>query len=178
MKYVYLLQSIDFSDETYVGLTDDLRARFTAHNAGRSPHTAKYKLWRLVTYIAFSNEQKAVEFERYLKSASAGRLQTSGYGRHAPWSALAPCSAVQHGAKRESDAAKRLTGGDFDLGIAARHRLIERGNNSVHVSTQDRPLGVSKNNDRYSPTGQVLLIPDVLVSCYEYFEAFSLSCIK
>jgi putative endonuclease len=70
MKYVYLLQSIDFPDETYVGLTDDLRPRFTAHNAGRSPHTSKYKPWRLVTYIAFSNEQKAVEFERYLKSAS------------------------------------------------------------------------------------------------------------
>jgi putative endonuclease len=70
MKYVYLLQSIDFPDKTYVGLTDNLRARFTAHNAGRSPHTSKYKPWRLVTYTAFSNEQKAVEFERYLKSAS------------------------------------------------------------------------------------------------------------
>jgi putative endonuclease len=72
MKYVYLLQSIEFPDETYVGLTDDLRSRFTAHNAGRSPHTAKYKPWRLVTYVAFSDERKAVAFERYLKSA-AGR---------------------------------------------------------------------------------------------------------
>ena len=69
MKYVYLLQSIELPDETYVGLTDDLRSRFSAHNAGRSPHTAKYKPWRLVTYVAFS-ERKAVEFERYLKSAS------------------------------------------------------------------------------------------------------------
>ena len=67
MKYVYLLQSIDFPDETYVGLTDDLRARLEAHNAGRSLHTAKYKPWCLVTYVAFSDEQKAVEFERYLK---------------------------------------------------------------------------------------------------------------
>jgi predicted GIY-YIG superfamily endonuclease len=31
MKYVYLLQSIDFPEETYVGLTDDLRSRFTLH---------------------------------------------------------------------------------------------------------------------------------------------------
>ncbi|HEY7243032.1 MAG TPA: GIY-YIG nuclease family protein [Xanthobacteraceae bacterium] len=52
-------KTVEFPDETYVGLTDDLRARFTAHNSGRSPHTAKYKPCRLVTYIAFSNEQKA-----------------------------------------------------------------------------------------------------------------------
>ena len=70
MKYVYLLESIDNPDQSYVGLTDDLRARLAAHNAGQSPHTAKYKPWRLVTYIAFSDEAKAVAFERYLKSAS------------------------------------------------------------------------------------------------------------
>ena len=70
MKYVYLLQSLNFPNQTYVGLTDDLRARFSAHNKGRSPHTDKYKPWRLVTYIAFSDHQKAVDFERYLKSAS------------------------------------------------------------------------------------------------------------
>ena len=70
MKYVYLLRSIDFPKETYVGLTDDLRARPAAHNAGRSPHTTKYKPWRLVTYVAFSDERRAVEFEKYLKSAS------------------------------------------------------------------------------------------------------------
>ena len=70
MKYVYLLQSLICPDETYVGLSDDLRARFAAHNEGRSPHTAKFRPWGLVTYIAFSDHQKAVAFERYLKSAS------------------------------------------------------------------------------------------------------------
>jgi hypothetical protein len=29
MKYVHLLQSINFPNESYVGLTDDLRARFS-----------------------------------------------------------------------------------------------------------------------------------------------------
>lgn len=70
MKYVYLLQSINHPDETYIGLTDDLRARLSAHNAGQSLHTAKFKPWRLVTYVAFSDEQKAIAFERYLKTAS------------------------------------------------------------------------------------------------------------
>ena len=70
MKYVYLLESINYPEEFYVGLTDDLRARFAAHNAGQSPHTAKFKPWRLVTYLAFSDESKAVAFERYLKTGS------------------------------------------------------------------------------------------------------------
>jgi putative endonuclease len=70
MKYVYLLQSVEFPDQTYVSLTDDLKARFSAHNRGRSPHTDKYKPWCLVSYVAFSNERKAIEFERYMKSAS------------------------------------------------------------------------------------------------------------
>ena len=70
MIYVYLLQSISFPGQIYVGLTDDMRARLAAHNAGQSPHTAKFKPWRLVTYIAFSDKAKAVAFERYLKTAS------------------------------------------------------------------------------------------------------------
>ena len=68
--YVYLLKSISFPKQIYVGRTDDLRARLAAHNAGQSPHTAKFKPWDLVTYIAFSDEAKAIAFERYLKSAS------------------------------------------------------------------------------------------------------------
>ena len=70
MKYVYLLESIEHPNEFYVGLTDDLRARFKAHNSGQSLHTAKFKPWRLVSYVAFSDDQKAIAFERYLKSAS------------------------------------------------------------------------------------------------------------
>jgi putative endonuclease len=30
----------------------------------------KYKPWKLMTYIAFNNVAKAIEFERYLKSGS------------------------------------------------------------------------------------------------------------
>ncbi len=32
MKYVYILQSIEF-DRFYVGITDDLRKRFAKHSA-------------------------------------------------------------------------------------------------------------------------------------------------
>jgi putative endonuclease len=71
MKYVYILQSIIANpSKEYVGLTDDLKARFALHNEGKSPHTAKYRPWSLKTYVAFSDEEKAVAFEKYLKVGS------------------------------------------------------------------------------------------------------------
>ncbi len=74
MIYVYFLQSINFSDKFYTGLTNDLRRRVAEHNQGKSIHTNKYIPWKLKTCIAFSDEQKAFEFEqRYLKTSS-GRV--------------------------------------------------------------------------------------------------------
>ena len=62
--------SDDYPDQRYIGLTTDLKQRFTEHNAGKSAHTSKFKPWRLVTYVAFSDQSKATAFERYLKSGS------------------------------------------------------------------------------------------------------------
>ncbi len=70
MRYVYLLQSELFDEQRYVGVTSDLKQRLAEHNAGKSSHTSKYAPWKIVTYIAFSDEQKAETFERYLKSGS------------------------------------------------------------------------------------------------------------
>jgi putative endonuclease len=68
VRYVYLLQSESSADQRHVGITSDLRQRVTDHNAGKSSHTAKFTPWKLVAYIAFSDDQKAETFERYLKS--------------------------------------------------------------------------------------------------------------
>jgi hypothetical protein len=38
-----------------------------AHN---SAHANKYRPWRLITYVAFSDAAKAAAFERYMKSSS------------------------------------------------------------------------------------------------------------
>jgi predicted GIY-YIG superfamily endonuclease len=70
LQYVYLMESAGTPGERYVGTTSDLRSRLTQHNAGQSRHTAKFKPWRLVTYLAFSDIVKAEAFERYLKSGS------------------------------------------------------------------------------------------------------------
>jgi putative endonuclease len=68
--YVYVLQSHVDPERFYMGLTDDLPIRLRRHNAGQVLHTAKWKPWRLKTYVAFSDRTRAVQFERYLKSAS------------------------------------------------------------------------------------------------------------
>ena len=70
MRYVYLLESSHAQGQRYVGITADLKRRLAEHNAGKSLHTSKFMPWRLVTYVAFSDERKAAEFERYLKSGS------------------------------------------------------------------------------------------------------------
>lgn len=69
MKYVYILSSQE-AEHFYVGVTDDLKARLKKHNAGEVPHTSKYRPWVLKTYIAFSDEEQAFAFEKYLKSHS------------------------------------------------------------------------------------------------------------
>ena len=70
MQYVYMLQSESEADQRYVGSTSDLKRRFADHNTGQSPHTSKFRPWKLVTYVAFSDSRKAAAFERYLKSGS------------------------------------------------------------------------------------------------------------
>lgn len=70
MHYVYILRSEQFSDRYYVGCTQDLKLRLAQHNKGNVPHTSKYAPWRLKTYLAFSEKERAIEFEKYLKSAS------------------------------------------------------------------------------------------------------------
>ncbi|TPN39253.1 MULTISPECIES: GIY-YIG nuclease family protein [unclassified Mesorhizobium] len=70
MWYVYLLESMAVGGERYIGVTADLKRRVAEHNAGKSSHTSKFLPWRVVTYVAFSNQAKAVSFERYLKSGS------------------------------------------------------------------------------------------------------------
>ncbi len=68
--YVYILESSVSSDGFYVGLTDDLTARLAKHNAGGVSHTARSRPWRIKTAVAFRDRNKAVAFEKYLKSPS------------------------------------------------------------------------------------------------------------
>ncbi len=68
--YVYILQSKKEPERFYTGFTENLESRLKAHNAGQCSHTSKHKPWRIKTAIAFSDREKALDFERYLKTPS------------------------------------------------------------------------------------------------------------
>jgi len=70
MLYVYILQSLSDPDHFYTGITEDLKARLSAHNGGEVFHTAKHKPWEIKNYFAFKDINKAHSFEKYLKSGS------------------------------------------------------------------------------------------------------------
>jgi putative endonuclease len=75
VKYVYILQSELDPKHFYTGITEDLDARLSKHNSGEVTHTAKFRPWRIKSYVAFTDERRALAFEEYLKSGS-GRAFT------------------------------------------------------------------------------------------------------
>jgi putative endonuclease len=70
MHYVYILNSIPYPDKFYVGYTLDVHDRLNVHNEGGSVYTKEYKPWKLFWYCVFETKDKALEFEKYLKSHS------------------------------------------------------------------------------------------------------------
>lgn len=70
MKYVYLLKSVKFLSQKYIGITSNINQRLKAHNQGGCAHTSKYAPWRIEAYICFQDDNLAVKFETYLKSGS------------------------------------------------------------------------------------------------------------
>ena len=68
--YVYILVSEADPSRHYTGLTKNLDSRLRAHNAGQVPHTAKYRPWKIETAVAFRSREKALDFEKYLKTHS------------------------------------------------------------------------------------------------------------
>ncbi len=68
--YVYILQSEIDQKRFYTGFTEDLDSRLKSHNSGGCDHTSKYRPWSIKTAMAFNNRQKALDFEKYLKSPS------------------------------------------------------------------------------------------------------------
>jgi putative endonuclease len=71
MWYTYILRSLADSRQRYIGLTDDLDERMRTHTSGGSPHTSRHRPWEVETLIGFKSKDKAVAFERHLKSGSS-----------------------------------------------------------------------------------------------------------
>ncbi|MBT5237417.1 GIY-YIG nuclease family protein [Candidatus Peregrinibacteria bacterium] len=68
MYYVYILELEN--GQYYSGFTRDLKKRLIAHKNHSSPTTSRIEPKELVFYSAFKSKQKALDFEKYLKSSS------------------------------------------------------------------------------------------------------------
>lgn len=68
MYYVYILKLSDGS--YYTGYSADLKRRINHHLNGSVESTKNYRPLKLVYYTAFLAKEKAVDFEKYLKSSS------------------------------------------------------------------------------------------------------------
>jgi putative endonuclease len=69
-RFIYVLRNTDEKPHFYTGLTGDVHARVAGHNAGRCPHTSSRRPWQIHVIIEFPDEERAIRFERYLKSGS------------------------------------------------------------------------------------------------------------
>jgi putative endonuclease len=77
-RFVYVIRSLKDPTRQYVGRTYDIASRLASHNAGESPYTIKHRPWQIVVLVQFLSEQRAAEFQKFLKSAS-GRAFTKQY---------------------------------------------------------------------------------------------------
>ena len=69
-RFVYVLRNNESPARYYPGVSSDVVTRHAEHNAGSCVHTAKYRPWSIDVVIEFADEQRALAFERYLKSGS------------------------------------------------------------------------------------------------------------
>ena len=68
--YVYILQSKKDREKYYTGYTENIKERLKKHNEGGSPFTSHYKPWELKNFFCFVDKEKAIAFEKYLKTHS------------------------------------------------------------------------------------------------------------
>jgi putative endonuclease len=69
-RFVYVLESVNEPARHYTGMSANIAARLAWHNGGLCPHTAKHRPWTLLVAIEFADADRALRFEKYLKSGS------------------------------------------------------------------------------------------------------------
>ena len=69
MYDVCIIQSISYPNKIYKGSTGNLRKRLKLHSSGEVSATKKFRLWKIIPGCVFTDKQKALDFEKYLKTA-------------------------------------------------------------------------------------------------------------
>ncbi len=68
MYYLYLLKLAN--NTFYSGFSSELKQRIVEHQNGGVNATKQFRPIELVYYAAFKTKEKALDFEKYLKSSS------------------------------------------------------------------------------------------------------------
>jgi predicted GIY-YIG superfamily endonuclease len=77
MWYVYFLK-LDNGD-IYIGSTNDLKKRFSSHQAGHVVSTKRHLPVKLKCYVAVESEDVARRLERYFKSGSGKAIASKRF---------------------------------------------------------------------------------------------------
>ena len=80
MYSVYVIYSIEHQ-KSYVGISNDVASRLSAHNSGYSKYTSKFVPWVLLHTEAFDTRLEARAREKYLKSGAGRRWMK----KHIDW---------------------------------------------------------------------------------------------
>jgi len=80
-QFVYVLKNSESPPKYYTGLTSDPQRRLAEHNQGSCIHTTKHGPWSVDVIIKFSDERRAIAFERYLKSGSGHAFARKDFGK-------------------------------------------------------------------------------------------------
>ena len=78
-RFVYIIRSLNHPHKRYIGVTSDINARLSAHNAGQNRSTASWTPWRIDVTIEFRTERLALRFEKYLKSGAGHAFASSHF---------------------------------------------------------------------------------------------------
>ena len=75
MAYVYILKSLSFPRQLYVGVTTDLSQRLNSHNTGRCAHTSRFMPWEIIYTESFEDKASALKRERQIKGWSRAKKE-------------------------------------------------------------------------------------------------------
>ena len=71
MYFIYIIESL-IVIRYYIGSTENLEIRLSAHNSGKVKSTRAYKPWELVYTERFDTKSDAIKRERQIKSYKSG----------------------------------------------------------------------------------------------------------
>ena len=66
--YVYMLKTLNKTNITYVGYTNNLNKRIKLHNSGKGAKLTRGRKWKLIYKEKYNTKSQAISREYYIKN--------------------------------------------------------------------------------------------------------------